>query len=203
MYTVIGHPRSRTMRVMWMLEEIGAAYEVVPAAPGTPEAKAHSPSGKIPALVDDGHALLDSVAICTYLGDKHHKLTFPAGTYERAVQDSYTQFCVDEVEGALWTCSKHGFVLPEEQRVEAVKESCHYEFDRAMAALEKRLGDRTFVMGDTFTVPDLLLGHCAGWAKNGPKWDLPGGAVGAYFERVRARPALARAMEKGAAALAA
>lgn len=203
MYTVIGFPRTRAMRVMWMLEELGQPYEIRPAPPHSPEAMAVSPSGKVPALLDGDKAILDSVAIVTYLADKHKKLTFLAGTYERAVQDSYTQFCVDEVEGALWTAAKHNFVLPEEQRCEGVKESCHYEFGRAMEALAKRLGQRQFVMGDMFTVPDILLGHCANWAQNGAKWDLPGDNVGAYLDRVRARPALARAMERGAAAVAA
>jgi glutathione S-transferase len=64
-----------------------------------------------------------------------------------------------------------------------------------MKTLENRLGDNEFVMGDTFTVPDLLLGHCANWAKSA-KFDLPDGSVGEYFERVLARPAYQRAKDK-------
>lgn len=202
MYTVIGFPRTRAMRVMWMLEELGQDYELNPAPPRSPEITAVNPSGKVPALIDGDARLVDSVAIVTYLADKHGALTHAAGTPARAVQDSFTQFCVDEVEGALWTAAKHSFVLPEERRVGAVKTTCRYEFDRAMETLAARLGERQFVTGETFTVPDLLLGHCAGWAVGGPKWDLPGDALGAYFERVRGRPALARAMERGAAAMA-
>lgn len=41
-------------------------------------------------------------------------------------------------------------------------------------------------------MPDLLIGHCASWAK-AAKFDLPGGPVGAYLDRVLSRPALARA----------
>jgi glutathione S-transferase len=62
-----------------------------------------------------------------------------------------------------------------------------------MATLAARLGDREFVMGDRLTVPDIVLGHCAGWAVPA-KFELPGGAVGAYVARLRARPALARAL---------
>jgi glutathione S-transferase len=43
-------------------------------------------------------------------------------------------------------------------------------------------------MGDTFTVPDLLLGHCAGWAK-AFGWTVPDGNVTDYFARIAARPA--------------
>ncbi len=68
-----------------------------------------------------------------------------------------------------------------------------------MTTLEARLGEREFVTGGRFTVPDLILAHCAGWAA-AAKFPLPGGPVGAYFARLRARPALARAMAAGAAA---
>jgi glutathione S-transferase len=197
-YTVYGYARSRAVRVMWMLEELGQSYGYVPAAPHSPEILAVNPEGKVPALVVDGETLTDSTAIIQYLADRHAALTAPAGTIARARQDSYTQFCIDEVEGALWTAAKHHFVLPEHLRVAAVRPACQYEFDKAMKTLEKRLGDRAFVTDQGFTVPDLILGHCAGWAM-ASKFDMPGGAVGAYFERIRARPALAAAMKRGAA----
>ena len=198
MYTVYGSARSRAMRVMWMLEELGEPYEHVPCAPQSPEIRAVNPEGKIPALVVDGETLTDSVALVQYLADRHGKFTAPAGTLARARQDGFTQFCVDEVEGALWTAGKHSFALPEPLRVPAVKETARAEFARAMQTLERRLGDREFVTDQGFTVPDLLLGHCAGWAVSA-KFDLPGGTVGAYFARLRGRPALAAAMKRGAA----
>lgn len=199
MYTVIGAARSRAMRVLWMLEELGQPYAHRSAAPQSAEIRAVNPAGKIPVLLVDGAALTDSVAIVTYLADRHAALTKPAGTLDRARQDGFTQFCVDEVEGALWTAGKHSFALPEALRVPQVKETARAEFDAAMATLADRLGDGPYVMGDEFTVPDLLLGHCAGWAE-AAKFALPGGAVGAYFARVRARPALAAAMARAARA---
>lgn len=198
MYTVYGSARSRAIRVTWMLEELGEPYEQVPCAPHSPEVLAVNPGGKVPALVVDGETLTDSVAIIQFLADRHGKLTAPAGTIARARQDGFTQFCVDEIEGALWTAGKHSFVLPEAERVPQIKETARAEFARAMATLERRLGDRTFVTDLGFTVPDLLLGHCAGWAVSA-KFALPGGTVGAYFERLRSRPALAAAMKRGVA----
>ena len=198
MYTVYGSARSRALRVMWMLEELGESYEHVPCAPQSPDIRAVNPEGKIPALVVDGEALTDSVALVQYLADRHGKFTAPPGTLARARQDGFTQFCVDEVEGALWTAGKHTFALPEALRVPGVKETARAEFARAMQTLERRLGDREFVTDPGFTVPDLLLGHCAGWAVSA-KFELPGGTVGAYFERLRSRPALAAAMKRGAA----
>jgi len=146
-------------------------------------------------MVVDGEPIIDSVAIIQFLADKHQQLTFPAGTLKRAQQDSFTQFCCDEIDGALWTAGKNSFVHPEEMRVPAIKPTVKYEFANAMTTLETRLGDNEFVMGDTFTIPDLLLGHCANWAI-GANFDIPEGPIAEYFERVTSRPAYQRAKDK-------
>ncbi|WP_439528048.1 glutathione S-transferase family protein [Pannonibacter sp.] len=187
MYKVIGNPRSRAARIYWMLEELGQPYEIVLAKPHSPEVLALNPGGKIPVLIDGDAALTDSVAIVQYLADKHDGCTFAAGTVNRAIQDSFTQFCVDEVEGALWTAAKQGMFY--ENAAPPMQEICKKEFAKALDTLAKRLGNNAYVMGDTFTVPDLILGHCGGWAamskfpvpKDGPLYD--------YFKRLRERPA--------------
>ncbi|WP_417687352.1 glutathione S-transferase family protein [Roseibium sp.] len=196
MYKVIGHPQSRVMRVMWTLEELGEPYELIPHNPRSEEVRALNPSGKIPVLIDGDAVLTDSVAICTYLADKHGKLTFPAGTIGRARQDSFTQFAVDELEGALWTAAKNSFIHPEDIRVTAIKPVCKREFDTALKTLEKRLGDGPFVMGDTFTIADIIIGHCSGWAMVA-KFDQPSeGPVADYFNRLRARPSFGAMMAR-------
>ena len=200
MYKVVGLPRTRTMRVLWMLEELGQDYEIVPAKPHSPEVLEGNPGGKVPTLHDGGAVLTDTVAICTYLADKHGACTHPAGTPARARQDAMTQFCVDEIEGALWTASKNTFMNPEEHRAPDVAAVCKWEFGKAMKTLEAHLAGREFVAGDMFTVPDLLLGHCAGWAQR-IEFPIPEGIVADYLARMRARPALARAMERGDAAM--
>ena len=192
MYTVIGSPKTRAFRVMWMLHELGEPYEIDPVAPRDARLDAINPSRKVPILKDGNDYVIDSVAICQYLADKHGKLSFPAGTIQRAHQDSFTQFTVDDFESSLWTAAKHTFALPEEYRVADVKRACRYDFDRAMTSLSTRLGDKTYVMGDTFTVPDLLLGHCGGWATS-IGWPIPEGNVSAYIARVRDRPAFKEA----------
>ena len=201
MYKVIGSPKTRAIRVLWLLEEIEEDYELVPAGPRSAEVTALDPAGKVPLLVDGSAVLRDSVAICTYLADKHGACTHPAGTLERAAQDAMTQFCVDEVEGALWTLAKNSFVNPEEHRCSDIRSVCAYEFSRAMHRLETFLADQDFAAGDRLTVPDILLGHCAGWAANA-KMMIPEGTVADYFTRMRARPSLARAIARGAEATA-
>lgn len=199
MYKVIGSPKTRALRVMWMLNELGEPFELDPVAPRDASLLAINPSLKVPVLKDGDNYVIDSVAIIQYLADKHGKLTFKAGTIDRAHQDSFTQFAVDDVEAACWTAAKHTFALPEEYRVADVKRACAFEFTRAMAALSKRLGTRQFVMGDTFTVPDLLLGHTIGWGMS-MKWKVEEDNVAQYVARVRARPAFLDAMKAREAA---
>lgn len=188
MYTVIGSPKTRAFRVMWMLEELSEPYEVDPVLPRTEALQSINPSLKVPILQDGAEYVIDSVAICQYLADKHGALTRQAGTLERAHQDSFTQFAVDDMESGLWQASKHTFALPEEYRVADAKRACLYDFNRAVKALSARLGDRTYVMGDMFTVPDLLFGHCANWAK-ALGWIIDDANVAAYVTRVLSRPA--------------
>uniref|UniRef100_UPI003BA95169 glutathione S-transferase family protein n=1 Tax=Stappia sp. TaxID=1870903 RepID=UPI003BA95169 len=200
-YTVIGHPQSRAMRVIWMLEELGEPYELRPFRPQSDEVRALNPLGKIPVLKEGEAVLTDSVAICTYLADRNGRLTAQAGTLARARQDALTQFVVDEVEGALWTAAKNSFIHPEELRVPEIKKVCRAEFAKAMERATLLLGDRTWLSGDDFTLPDLLLGHCAGWAR-AAKFDLPAdGPLAEYFARVTRRPAFLAAMKRAATAL--
>lgn len=194
MYKLIGTPVARPFRVLWALEELGLDYEVVPAPPRSDEALQYNPSGKVPVLVEDDDIVIDSVAIVQYLADKHGNLTYPAGTIERAKQDSFTQFACDDIDGILWTMAKHSFVLPEEIRAQGVRQACEYDFARSMSALDARLGNNEYVMGDRFTIPDLIIGHCAGWADNA-KFEIPKGNVSDYIKRLRDRPAYQRSDE--------
>jgi glutathione S-transferase len=195
MYTLIGSPKTRAIRVIWMLEELGLDYDIDPADPRSDDILAINPSGKVPALKAGDDIIIDSVAICQYLADRHGQFTYPAGSIERARQDSWTFFALDEVDSALWFFAKNTFVLPKELRSKTAREACRFEFDRALTFLDRRLGDRAYVMGDQFTIPDLILGHCAGWAVNGAKWSIPEGRVADYVSRVRSRPACIRALE--------
>lgn len=193
MYTLIGSPKSRGFRVMWMLEEAGQDYEVIAAAAGSEEARNYNPSGKIPALVVDDKVIIDSMAICQFIADRHGVCTYEAGTIERARQDSWLHFALDELDSTCWWAAKHTFVLPEEYRSPDAIKACEYDFSRAMGWLEERLGGNDYVMGDKFTVPDILIVHCFGWAIGMHKWQVPEGPLTAYMNRVRGRPAFQKA----------
>lgn len=194
MYTVIGGTKSRAFRVMWMLEELGQPYALNPAAPRSEEARKYNPSGKIPALVDGDEVLTDSLAIMTYLADKHGALTAPAGTPERARQDAMTFWLIDEFDAVLWAAAKHSFIFPEEARVPAIKDSLKAEFERAAKNLSDRL-EGPFLMGDQITVPDLLAVHCINWSI-GAKFPRVDDKLNLWAKSLRERPAFVAAMAK-------
>ena len=189
MYRVIGTVKSRAFRVMWMLDELGEDYELVEASPRSQEAMTYNALGKIPALVDGNEVMTDSVAIMTYLADKHAGLTAPAGTPARARQDAMTLWLIDEMDAGLWLNAKHNFILPEQQRVPAVTETLHAEFARNAETFAGILDSAgAFIMGDQITLPDILAVHCFGWAFGAGFPPLPD-TVKAYSKRLRARPA--------------
>ncbi len=196
MYKVVGSPRTRTMRVLWMLEELGQDYEISPQPPHSDPVVVGNPGGKIPTLHDGDTILSDSVAICTYLADKHGQCSHAAGTPARGHQDAMTQFALEMIDGTLWTASKNTFVLPEERRAPEIVPVCLFEWDKAMTTLAAHIDGKEFIAGDQFTIPDLVIAHCAGWAKN-IKFPIPEGAVADYMARMRARPGLASAMARG------
>ncbi|TNJ46279.1 glutathione S-transferase family protein [Phaeobacter sp. B1627] len=190
MYKVIGKPMTRTFRVLWALEELGVPYALDPASPQSDAVRAYNPSGKVPVLLEDGEIITDSVAIITYLADKHGGLTAPTGSLARAKQDAITNMVIDEMDALLWTAARHSFALPEEHRVPEIKPSLRWEFGRSVARIEGRMtGD--FVAGDSFTIADILLTHCLNWAR-GAKFDVNSERLVSYGKRMRARPAFQR-----------
>ena len=193
MYTVIGHPKSRTARVIRMLEELGQPYDLKPATPQSDDVFKLNSTGKIPVFMDGDLVVTDSVAIITYLADKHGQFTHKAGTPARAKQDAITQYIVSEVDAALWLAAKHRFALPKEHRIPEIKETARFEFSNAMDHLTAVLGDAPFLTGDQLTLPDIVLSHCAGWAMTAG-FDLPKGDFGAYLKRLRKMPAMERTM---------
>ncbi len=165
MYTVAGFALTRTYRVLWTLEELGLPYTHNPLRPGSAEMKAINPSGKVPALLVDDEVLTDSVAIMTYLADKHGQLLDPPGSLHRAKQDAMIHQVLDEVDALLWLAARHKFVLPPERRVPEIRDSLIWEINRNLDNIAEGFAT-PFLVGDTFSLADIMLEHCVGWAKS-------------------------------------
>ena len=202
MLTVYGCPDTRSTRVAWALEEAGADYEYVridlrAGAAWKPEYLALNSGGKVPTLVDSGFVLTESAAICTYIGDRFpgSGLTPPVGTRERASYNQWCYFALSELEQPLWTLAKHRFALPKQRRVPAVLDTARWEFAVAAKILSDGLGPHAFIVDQSFSAADILIGHSLFWAQ-AHQLPLEQDNLQAYVARLQERPALARAQAR-------
>src|SRR4029453_16020208 len=114
---------TRSMRVRWTLQELGADFEpirvnLLAGEHRRPEFLKINPAGKLPVLIDGDLVLTETVAIVHYLAEKYsHKGLLPAGHNERAQVTRWLLFPATELEQPLWRISRHTALYPEEQRL--------------------------------------------------------------------------------------
>jgi glutathione S-transferase len=202
MITVYGTANTRSTRVTWMLEEVGATYEfsAIDFSKGDNKAPAFlaiNPAGKIPVLTDNDLALTESAAIINYLADKFpdSKMIPPAGSPERGHYDRWCFFAMAELEQPLWTMGKNRFALPEEHRVTEILPTAAWEFQQALILLSEGLADKDYILGDQFSGADILLSHTINWGVVF-KQPVEQTNLSDYRERCMQRPALAQAKQR-------
>ena len=184
-------PRSRSTRVLWMLEELGVPYELVVMAPEERHSQEHRrrhPLGRVPVIeFDDGRLLFESAAICLQLADLHPDtgLMPPIGSAERALAYQWTFFAMTELEKRVFDW------LFASRRGEDVSEHAT-GFEPLRMALTDGLGDKQWLTGASFTVADLL---CATMLANAYHRELltDDGPLRSFAQRAQARPAAQRA----------
>lgn len=199
MITLYGMPRSRALRVAWVLEELGTdwAFSFVDMNKGEHHSEAFlalNPCGKVPVLTDDELVLSESAAICLYLAEKFGKLLPPAGSAASGLHHQWVSFIITELEQPLWTLGKHKFALPEAQRHPQIMPCAVWEFDKAAALAEAMLPDTAFLLGDTLSVADILLAHTLMWGTLFDQQIPP--KLAAYRDRLAARPSRKSALQK-------
>jgi glutathione S-transferase len=199
MYELYGMPRSRSTRVSWTLEELGVEYRfhlinLMKGEGQSAEFLKLNPYGKLPVMVDGDLVLTESAAICTYLGDQHPEaeLVPRPGTAERGKYDQWCYFILSELEQPLWSIHKHRFVFPPEKQVPQMLEVAPWEFQRALDVLIKGLGQQEYLVGNSFSLADILLTHTLTWAK-ALKMSIDNPELGNYIQRISSRTALERA----------
>jgi glutathione S-transferase len=177
-------PRTRSSRVLWMLEEVGAPCELVKLAPEERKSPAHlarHPLGRVPALeLDDGTVIFESAAICLQLADLHPEagLIGSVGSTDRALAYQWVLFGMTELESSLY---RWIFVDLEDA-------SLRERFTGVATALDQALKGRDWLLGDRFTVADVICASVLGGAHSrGLLADWPG--LQTYVERAEARPA--------------
>ena len=203
---VYGFPNTRTLRVTWMLEELGLDYEyqLVDMAKGEAQSPAYleiNPAGKVPSLSADGAILTESAAIVNFLGalKPQAELIPAASPLRRASYDQWCNFAITELEQPLWTIGKNKFALPKEQRCPEIFPTAQWEFQKALDLLSRGLGQHDYILGDSFSAADILIAHTLFWGM-AFKQPIEQDNLKAYVGRMGVRPALASARAREQAA---
>ena len=89
-------------------------------------------------------------------------------------------------------------MLPRDKRVPAIIETAEWEFQKALKILSQGLDGHRFILGDTFSAADILIGHTLSWARTA-KQPVEIQNIKDYAESVLDRDALQRARAREAA----
>ena len=192
-------PKTRASRPRWVLEELGVPYDLVRLEPGekgtrSAEHLRRHPLGHVPVLEDRGHLVFESGAICMHLADlfPEKRLLPPPGSVERALAYQWVLFAMSEMEPPLVALFAEAR-KPEGERSPTVAAQARATFGKTLEALEKALSARRFLLGEAFSVADVMVGATLAWGKAMKAVDgVP--AVEAYLARLRERPAWQRAI---------
>ncbi|HWP67099.1 MAG TPA: glutathione S-transferase family protein [Candidatus Limnocylindria bacterium] len=201
MITLYGVTRSRALRCLWMLEELGIPYEHVKTAFGptgsrTPEFLRINPNGHIPAMTDGELTLWESLAINLYLARKYGPALWPATPEDEGRAYMWSIWAMTELEEPVITVFLNRVMLPEAQRNEAAAKAAAERFLVPLRVLDGALAGREYLLGSTFSVADL---NVAGVLMTAPLSGLSlDGApnAAAWLSRTTQRPALQRALAR-------
>jgi glutathione S-transferase len=194
MLTLHHAPQSRSSRIVWLLEELGANYELkltdIPRQDGTGGADADNPhpDKKVPALVHNGVLITESIAIILYLTDLYPKAGVGplAGDPKRGSYLTWLAYYAGVIEPMV-TANVCGVGdAPWVVRSWRSMDDVHARVGAALA-------DQPYLLGDHFSAADLLIASMAEFMRTTLP---PGERVDAYLARCFGRPALARSKAK-------
>ena len=207
---------SRSQRVLWLLEELGVAYEVkryerdAATMLAPPALRAVHPLGKSPVITDGDLTLAESGAIIEYVAGRYGdgRLVPAAGTPERlrytywmhyaegsAMPPLLIKLVFDRVE----TAPMPFFVRPVAKMIAGRAKTSFIEpqIKLHLDFMEGELGKSTWFAGNDFTAADIQMSFPLEAAAARAGLDASRPKLAAFLERIHARPAYKRAIEKG------
>ena len=195
MITLFHHPKSRSTRFIFLLEELEAPYRLQLVTmrrsdgSGAVDAANPHPHGKVPAISDDGVIVFESPAIALYLTDR-----FPQNRVGPTVGEP--------LRGAYlsWLCYYTGVLEPafmsKFMNTDVPRGTAGWvPLDEAMAAVIDVLSRGPYLLGERFSAADVLYGTT--FAMFGQSPLMPKSqVVEDYVKRIVTRPAFARAQAR-------
>ncbi|CAB3721461.1 hypothetical protein R8871_04893 [Paraburkholderia graminis C4D1M] len=214
MLTVHHLNNSRSQRVLWLLEELGVPYEIkrYERDPKTmlapPELRAVHPLGKSPVITDDGLTIAESGAIIEYLVDKYGQGRFApaAGTPERLRYTYWLHYAEGSAMPPLLlklialriaSAPMPFFAKPIARKIAGTLQSSFVDpqLKLHLGYIEEQLSKSAWFAGDEFSAADVQMSFPLEAATARGGMELP--AVTAFLQRIHARAAYRRALERG------
>jgi glutathione S-transferase len=199
MLTIYHVPMTRSLRVVWLCEEMGIPYGLKTETFGqpSPEFLEANPLGAFPAIRDGDVLMAESTAILQYLTGRYGPTPLALQPDHPRYAD-YLQFVTfgeASLAAYLNPVLATQFRAPPDQQQNATVDLAKGMFLRRLAALERQLAKDDHLAGE-FTAADISVGYALGLGESlGLRAQYPP-PVNAYFDRLRARPALQAAMAK-------
>jgi glutathione S-transferase len=192
-------PRSRSLRILWLAEEMSLPYEIKAETLGKPSAEllAANPSGKVPTIRDGKATMSESTAIMHYLTQRYGPTPL-ALTPQHDRYADYVQFLIfgeASMAAPLNPVLRTIFSAPEDQKQNFTVEAAKNIFRMRLKDLESQLGKGDYMAGE-FSAADISVGWALGL---GATLGLDAGftaPVQDYFSRLVARPAFQAAAAK-------
>ncbi|NOK10935.1 glutathione S-transferase family protein [Corallococcus exercitus] len=184
-------PSANGYKVRTLLKQLGLAYELVPVdifagESHTADFHAKNPDGRIPVLEPEhGRFLAESNAILLFLAEGTRLM--PEDRFARAQVHQWMFFEQNTVEPNLGT-ARFWLLTGRQSAQSDVLRNRIQNTERALSALERHLGSRTFLVDERYTVADLCLYAYTHLAPEAGVDLAPYPSVSAWLERVRAQP---------------
>jgi glutathione S-transferase len=196
MLKLYGNARSRTERCLWMLEEMGEPYELIPTSVRVEDLQSPAylqlnPNARIPTLIDGDVVLWESMAINLYLAQRPGPMHFGAAAgFGLAAQWSF--WAMLETEALLLDLLTHRVLLVEHVRDPSQIERATLLLQKPLAVLNGALTGRDYLAGQIFTVADLNVASIFAWGR-ASGLDFSGSPnVARWLEKSLGRPAYRR-----------
>jgi glutathione S-transferase len=190
--------RTRSIRIVWLLEELAIPYELATFHFNPPRHsfEQNTPSGKFPVIEDGEMTMCESGAIVEYLIEKYAQGQLAPGTGEpeRGAYLQWIHFAEATTLPPISDVSRHTFFLPETERLPQVAQDGRVRAINALNVLERALVGKQYLVGNKFSGADIMTGYSVLAARMLGLVDQAQPNLGAYWERLASRPGLQKAL---------
>lgn len=199
MITVYHAKNTRSLRVLWVLEELGVKAEIkslpFPPSKRQPDYLAINPTGTVPTMIDESVRLTESMAICEYLAAKYDSsLLVAPGDPARTEFVQWLWYGESTLMTPLSRMATVGRLERKGPDIDAVLDDARGNAGVRLKALEQRLEGRDFLVAGRLTLADISAGYPLHLVGLNGMDHLLGPRSTAYRERLRSRPAYQKAI---------